>query len=667
MSQEIKYRPEIDGLRTIAILGVILFHLRPELLRGGFLGVDVFFVISGFLITTIIYKQVTERRFSIWSFWMRRFKRLYPALVVTVFVTMIFGLFVLPQPERGAMPLQALAAILSFSNILLWKTTGGYWDSSSENISLLHTWSLSLEEQFYICFPLFVFLSHLLFKKHVGKLVVALFITSLILCIVFTDLRRSATFYLLPTRMWELLIGGLLAIYMPDFTKVFRSITSVTAIHFLAITLILGSYIFIENGNGFPGFYPLFPCVGTFLILCIRDSRSVVTRFLSLGPMVYIGKISYSLYLWHWPVIVFGHYLWPDPNLAILLLVAFGAASLSYHHIEQRFRGRIERPQLWVFASSSTLVFCFGAFFLIPMSPLLKSLGNFDTPVALTRGWEYEATDEMRDLTFVPRISENMPKLVVTGSSHARVLCKPVDEYSQDNGYQFFSFATSGIGITSIASPEAERINRRRMELIRQVKPEIVVLAGMWSSELGSNGAEQRMYKAIEELASISNKVIVIAQVPLVELPLGYKNGMRKYLVASSLSGQSISLKSSPKVAITNQIVANLIKKLNNDRVEYIDPSILLTTDTGDVRFIDGVDFLYSDWNHLNDRGAEVLFNSLVREHLGENESCNTLRIMQDGVDQPAPAVESSLEGKDRAEAKTVELSHFRGQKYDVK
>ena len=204
MSQEIKYRPEIDGLRTIAILGVIVFHLRPELLRGGFLGVDVFFVISGFLITIIIYKQVTEQRFSFWSFWTRRFKRLYPALVVTVFVTMICGLFVLPHPERGAMPLQALAALLSFSNILLWKTTGGYWDSSSENISLLHTWSLSLEEQFYICFPLFVFLSHLLFKKHVGKLVVALFITSLILCIVFTDLRRSATFYLLPTRMWEL-------------------------------------------------------------------------------------------------------------------------------------------------------------------------------------------------------------------------------------------------------------------------------------------------------------------------------------------------------------------------------------------------------------------------------------------------------------------------------
>jgi peptidoglycan/LPS O-acetylase OafA/YrhL len=212
VSDALKYRPEIDGLRALAVVAVIVFHFHAHFLPGGFLGVDVFFVISGFLITSIIHRQLEDGSFSLRAFWMRRIRRLYPALFFMVGIVALLGYLLILRPERGELTLHSIAALCSFQNILLWKTTGGYWAESSENIALLHTWSLSLEEQFYVVFPPVLLLVHRFARRWILPLIVAMALVSLLLCLQQTGVRRNAAFYFLPTRMWELLLGSIAAI-----------------------------------------------------------------------------------------------------------------------------------------------------------------------------------------------------------------------------------------------------------------------------------------------------------------------------------------------------------------------------------------------------------------------------------------------------------------------
>ena len=299
MSSLFKYRPEIDGLRTVAVLAVIIFHLDSKWLQGGFLGVDVFFVISGFLITSIIYSKTREGSFSIIEFWKRRIKRLYPALMAMVGVVLLVSAFVLVRPERGQLWYQALGAMFSYENIVLWQTTWGYWAPASENISLLHTWSLSLEEQFYVCFPITLVLINWLARGKEKLIICGLLVASFCLCVYATADYRSPTFYLLPARMWELLIGSVLAIQ--DITKKpNRDYRLSWLIQIVGITMIITSFFLIKNDESFPSFYPLLPCVGTLLLLMYGGSKGIVQSILSAKPVVYLGKISYSLYLWHW-------------------------------------------------------------------------------------------------------------------------------------------------------------------------------------------------------------------------------------------------------------------------------------------------------------------------------------------------------------------------------
>ena len=615
MSRELNYRPEIDGLRTIAVLGVIIFHLNPSLLKGGFLGVDVFFCISGFLITTIIYRQIKEQRFSFLGFWTRRFKRLYPALVFVVTVTMAIGLFVLPQPERGALPMQAAAALFSFANILLWRTTDGYWSPASENIPLLHTWTLSLEEQFYFLFPIFIFLCHVLARKKIGKLTIALFVLSLLLCVNLTEDFRNASFYLLPTRMWELLIGGLLAIYGSPFPRAWRSAGVATFIHLIGLALIVTSYFTIANNEEFPGYYPLVPCIGTFLLLALRSERSLVTRLLSIRPCVYMGKTSYSLYLWHWPIFVYALYITPNPNLSVLLLIMLAMTMVSYHFVEKPLRSSVRWPRLPVIATASTVCLFFIGFYFLPKSPLLEPLGKFDEPAAFSNGWKYEATKQLRDTNYELNSSDDRYKIVVIGSSHARVICKPLEDYASDNGHEFHSLVASGVGISTKSNnklPYADEVNERRFNIVEQLHPDILIVAGMWAYEIFRGQGEETLMRRLEALTAYSDKVIVVGQVPFIELPHQYDNAMRKYIVANHLSGNPTKFTPDEKIPEANILVQKIIQEIDSDKITYVDPTEILTTSEGEVKVFEAGVLLYSDHHHVNDLGAKHLFDTLI-------------------------------------------------------
>lgn len=613
MRKEIKYRPEIDGLRTIAVIGVIIYHLNPESLKGGFLGVDVFFVISGYLITSIIYRQISERRFSFWNFWKRRFKRLYPALSIVVLFTLVVGFWVLPNPERGALPMQALGALFSFSNLLLWRTTGGYWDTLSENISLLHTWSLSLDEQYYICFPIFFFLVSIFLKRRLGLATVLLLITSLVLSIVFSYDKPSAAFYLLPTRMWELLIGSLLAIYSPYLLRTIRSSIQGTLVHLLGIALMIASYFLIENEKGFPGLYPLAPCIGAYLILAFQCQNSLITKSLTLPPIIYLGKISYSLYLWHWPIIVYAHYFSPSPNIALILIATIALAAISYHYIEHPIRKSSRVPRLPAFATATAIAISLLILAVSPRSPLLNGFRNFDSKESFTRGLEFEATDDILAERSRFASKTNKKKIVVLGSSHARVLCNPIKQYALENGYEFISLATSGVGITSKNRPSAEEINRRREAIIDDIRPDLLVIAGMWSMELREKDKSAILRERLKQSLAASDKVIILGQVPLIKLPERYKNSLRKFLVAQYLSGQSMSVNDSHLVGIANSKVSEVFQEIMSDSLFYIDPTELFRDMDGNFSPVnDEAGFLYSDYHHVNDQGARLIFDAYI-------------------------------------------------------
>lgn len=615
MSKELQYRPEIDGLRAVAVIAVIVYHLNPTLMVGGFLGVDVFFVISGFLITTIIHRQIQEGRFSFWQFWKRRFKRLYPALAVVVASTLIVGLFVLPNPERAALPKQAFTALFSLSNMYLWHSTEGYWSSASENISLLHTWSLSLEEQFYICFPLLLFAAYKFCNRHTKKLVVCLFVASLTLCLFYTGQDRSAAFYFLPTRMWELLVGGLLAVYGLPTHRALRSATTATVLHLTGLALIVGSYFTIANNEYFPSYLPILTCLGTLLLLAVRNEKSLVTKALSTGGFVYIGKLSYSLYLWHWPLIVYAYYMSPDPNLFIVVAVTFGLAMLSYHFVEQPMRTADRLPRLPSFTAGGVMIACFSAFLLMPQSPLLDSLEGFDDPSAMSRGIEYEGTAKLKDATYTPGIGDTERTLVVIGSSHARVICKPVENFAKENGYAFESLTSSGYGISVDDYAQGQptvALNDRRFALVEQIQPDILVIAGKWASEVLDKDGRETFKRRLQSASMCSHQVVVLGQIPRIDLPNAYIKMMRKYVVANHLSGKPIALRPAISVREANDTVMGVIDELGAHNIVFVDPTKLLTTVEGHVKvFNDGM-FLYSDYHHINDNGAQLVFDRLL-------------------------------------------------------
>jgi peptidoglycan/LPS O-acetylase OafA/YrhL len=335
----VAYRAEIDGLRAVAVLSVLLFHARLGPFTGGFIGVDIFFVISGFLITQLITEQCEQNRFSFLYFYERRIRRLFPALFVMICATLVVAAFLFLPPDFRAFGRNVIGVMLFASNIFFFKQTD-YFDGPAEVKPLLHTWSLGVEEQFYILFPLLLVF---LLRKRRETAIMALGLlaaTSLVACVLVLPISTAAAFYLTPFRIWELLIGSLLALgAVPQLHKPFqRAVVSA-----LGIGCILFAALFFSRMTNFPGLAALVPTIGAALIIHAESNGlSPVGRLLASPAAVFTGKISYSLYLWHWPIIVFGgyyliHELSTLHSLGMVSL-SFGLATLSWHFIEVPFR-----------------------------------------------------------------------------------------------------------------------------------------------------------------------------------------------------------------------------------------------------------------------------------------------------------------------------------------
>lgn len=334
------YRPDIDGLRTLAVLPVILFHAGASWMPGGFIGVDIFFVISGYLISSIILREMQAGKFSILRFYERRLRRIIPALLVVLLVTVAaFQMIALPDQAQGAAE-SGIAALLSMSNFYFWQESG-YFAPTAEFMPLLHTWSLGVEEQFYLIFPVIILMIwklRLPMKLAIVLGTVVAFGFGLWLSIN----KPSMAYYLLPARSWELAIGAIIAAgAVPQIRgPILREVMTA-----LGVGMILFALFWIRSDMVFPGWVALMPCIGAAMVIHSGGQSWVARQFLGARPMVFIGLLSYSLYLWHWPVLaalrVRTASIHLDPGLAAAGIVAtFLLAWLSWRFVEQPFRNR---------------------------------------------------------------------------------------------------------------------------------------------------------------------------------------------------------------------------------------------------------------------------------------------------------------------------------------
>lgn len=334
-----KYRPDIDGLRAIAVLAVVAYHAAPGRLPGGFIGVDVFFVISGFLITSILHNSLDKGKFSILEFYERRIRRIFPALFVVLFTCAVAGWFFLLPSEYQQLGKHIAAGTAFVSNFALWNESG-YFDISAMFKPLLHLWSLGIEEQFYIFWPLILWFAYK--KKWSLPLTISLLaIASFILNIYLSDTDKSSAFYSPFPRFWELLVGALLACTIAAHKK-FDSPALGNAQSILGLILLAAGFFLITEKGAFPGWWVLMPVMGSALMISAGPQALFNRWILSNRLMVWVGLISYPLYLWHWPLLSFPRLMEgqeiPQINRAIAVAIAFLLAWLTYQFIEKPVR-----------------------------------------------------------------------------------------------------------------------------------------------------------------------------------------------------------------------------------------------------------------------------------------------------------------------------------------
>jgi peptidoglycan/LPS O-acetylase OafA/YrhL len=430
------YRPDIDGLRAVAVLSVLYFHYGEPLpqqwrLPGGFTGVDVFFVISGFLITSRLWDDIEAGTFSILGFYDRRIRRILPALIVMLAVTLLAGKFLLMPGDYNALATSTAAAAFGVSNFFFLAKTG-YFDQSADLMPLLHTWSLAVEEQFYVVWPVLLFVigrerARLQIAGILGAIVLLGFAASLL----WFDAKPKAAFFMAAPRAWELAIGALL-VFLPSLSR--RSGEAATV---FGVALIGAGFVLVK-ASSFPGPAALYPCLGAALVIW---PRSEPTRGgAALGLLRPIGLISYSLYLWHWPIWVMFRIFINNgqPRIQEALAVAAVSiviAALSYRIVEQPFRKRRWRPSqsVWAGLVTCTLIFC-GAKYVNSAEGLPGRISKDAYAMrSLDAMWEWpckriDLSREIRNAcVFGAPWADGIEKAVLWGDSNADMLAPFLD------------------------------------------------------------------------------------------------------------------------------------------------------------------------------------------------------------------------------------------------
>ncbi len=652
--QNLKYRPDIDGLRAVAVLPVVFYHAGIELFSGGFVGVDVFFVISGYLITSIIAGEIDAGGFRFRNFYERRARRLFPALFTVLGFTCIATPFLL-MPEELEDFGQSVATTALFTSNFLFFSEAGYFAGPAEAKPLLHTWSLAIEEQYYLLFPgLLILIREYASRRYVGW-IMALFAASLAISIWSVAYAPDAAFYLLPSRTWELLLGSLLALTSFRIEHRWgRELGSLAGIALIAIA-IFG----FSSETAFPGAAALLPCVGTALIIACgacgpQSELTVVTRLLSLRAVVFCGLISYSLYLWHWPILVLAkHYLLRPldaTETALLIAAAIGVSILSWRFVEKPFRGRdglfdgrgMLRFSLALMIGAIAVGLVYDETEGLPERlpaevARIADVAN-DKP-SERRRCEGIAPEEI-SYERVCRVNEldTPPSFAVWGDSHAMAVMPTIGEVAAAAGRNGLNFTSNGCApILNVSRPvrdlrgECPAFNGKVLSILRE-HPELetIVIVARWArhGEGTPYGEESRsalflatadalaetveenriiyrreLFNTLEQLMPLNRNIVIVGPIPEmgVDVPI--------VLAKATWREQPKDLSVSIDAYLARQAFVNDTFEQAADRfnIHYHDPSPYFCQDNrcADVTQ-DGLP-LYFDNNHVASRGAQRL------------------------------------------------------------
>lgn len=525
-------RRDIDGLRAFAILPILLYHVQPTLMPGGYVGVDVFFVISGFLITGIILRERAANTFSFAEFYRRRVRRIFPALLLVLVVTLVGAALFLGPREAGRVGKHAAGASVFIQNMVLYRESG-YFDSGVDEKPLLHLWSLAVEEQFYLIWPILLVGLTKLGGRAIRLGIAATIAISLIACVVATGVKPSLAFYLIWSRFWELAAGGLLAAVTLDrpLPSGPRARTIIAA---AGLALLVGSLVLLTDPSHFPGWRASLPVVATAMLIATGPDTIVHRLALENRAAVAIGFVSYPLYLWHWPLLAAGTIL--DAPLALrfaLAGLAVGLATATYLWLEKpvagayrHARGRVVRGLAIGMVAIGLVGLAFdltkGFLFLYPADFARYEGFRYDGKGSMRTGICHfdaeEGLDAMHPACLAPRgasAPRDRPVVVLWGDSHAGHLLPGLQALDADGRFDLVQLTTNACPpvLTDPSLPEeCLAKNRAVLDLIGRIAPDRVVMAGLWAK--GTSGLAATIATTKAKIAARDGSIVVVGPVP---------------------------------------------------------------------------------------------------------------------------------------------------------
>ncbi len=620
------YRPDIDGLRAIAILGVLFFHAGLGF-PGGYVGVDVFFVISGFLITTLLIRDFRNGSFSFLSFWERRIRRIVPALAVLVAAVILAGWRFLLPSDYEVLGKQIIALLLCASNVKFWWETG-YFSPAAHEKPLLHTWSLSVEEQFYLIIPAVL---ALLFWLRKSSWVVPMLLVggtaSLGLSIYGSYSAPAATFYLLPSRAWELAAGALLV-----FTPAPRFEWQATIAAAFGMLGILLAYLFYSPATRFPGLWTLPPVLGSAAVIWAGMGSAAKiswpTRLLGTPCLVWVGLLSYSLYLWHWPIFAFQKYLGYSTESKLvqfsLAAAAFLPAWISLHFVERPFRRRTPsqtRGRVFGVATIATVVLFGFSLLLVGTNGFKDRLTPLEQTLA-TGAADYSFIKDL-DSDDVPAglhafgNKDGSPKVLLWGDSHAVAVLPVLDVICSERGVAGQAatssatvpvlnwwYAGQGYGLNEKAPAFNRKVVQYVVDQARGGNMMTVVIAARWEMYLERLEERQAFRDALEATV----RVLLAERIPVVLLKEVPKFDFEppKALVLASLGfGPAQPLYTDISSHYDRTLHQNAVfSRLALLELQIVDPALYFTDTSGLIHPADAEGPLWADSNHLSGYGS---------------------------------------------------------------
>jgi peptidoglycan/LPS O-acetylase OafA/YrhL len=645
-----KYRSEIDGLRTMAVIPVILFHLDYNFVKGGFYGVDVFFVISGYLITRILTDDIGNNTFSMFGFWLRRVKRLLPLLLTVILFTLILGPLLLFKPVIKDISNDIFPALFSFFNYHALFDFGNYWGVKAEQSFFLHTWSLSVEEQFYLLYPIFLFGAHKYAKNFIVPILIITIISFCLLVYYMYIIKdNDSAFYSLQTRVWELSVGGLAALCkFENFKKFkFNYIVSLIGFFLIFISYLFGKEVFV-----------FFPVLGSLLIIIYCKPNDLVGKVLSSKLFVFIGKLSYSLYLWHWIIILFYknlfyHFQHLNHHLlnALILILVFALSYLSYYFIEVKTRNDDNTPKIVL--AGVLLIIGLATYFqsnlynahyysqfkrqisyvkFYDITPTLTGIDNFVQDNGL--GYNVEFPDRLQKFNdayksegIITNLTNGTPKIMLIGDSHGIMWAKLLDEISGELGVSLSCYTSNGSSpFFNIKDINLQNDNKYYTETqsveyaksiiqnIEKWKPKIVILACRWQYYVKN----KKLKELLVYLEERNVTVFLFTQPPILNF-MEDKNADQffTYLGITPVSSYNF-------VEVSNQLPVikgnDFLKKLNHKNIFIYDIYDLMI-ENNKVPVSLGQNVLYFDDDHLSYYGTLIhkdKIASLLKEKIYE-------------------------------------------------